>query len=138
MNDSGKLSPNGQRAIHLFEEQLAALGVVRNLLGTEFAKWKESTRALFMEYLPTSPRFIRFSKIQFGVARTRNFSVRWRPSPQTMQQYYQLGCDAAEQCIRGAIEDIERFDVELPTQPSTHQPSKTIVSSFLLKASLSC
>jgi len=92
MTGSEKLSPNGQRAVELFKEQLTALGSVRYLHGItpEFAKWKDSTNALFMKYLPTSPRFIRFSRIH-----------------------------AAEHCLRGAIEDIQRFDVELPTQPST-------------------
>ena len=34
-----------------------------------------------------------------------------------MQAYYERGCDAAEHCLKGAIKDIQRFDVELPTQP---------------------
>ena len=117
MADSEKLSPNGQRAIEHFKEQLTALGTVRYLHGItpEFTKWKDSTNAVFMKYLPTSPHFLRFSKIQFGIARRRSFSGRGNPSPQTIQSYYQRGCDAAEQCLRGAIEDIQRFDVELPT-----------------------
>jgi hypothetical protein len=121
MTGSEKLSPNGQRAVELFKEQLTALGSVRYLHGItpEFAKWKDSTNALFMKYLPTSPRFIRFSRIQFGLSRRRSFSGRGNPPPQTMQAYYERGCDAAEHCLRGAIEDIQRFDVELPTQPST-------------------
>jgi hypothetical protein len=78
MTDSEKLSPNGQRAVELFKVQLAALGSVRYLHGItpEFAKWKDSTNALFMKYLPTSPHFIRFSNIRFGAARRRSFSGR--------------------------------------------------------------
>jgi hypothetical protein len=125
MNDNGKLSLNGQRAVELFLEQLALLGAVRYLQGItpEFAKWKDSTNALFMKYLPTSPHFIRFSKIQFGVARRRSFSGRGNPSPQTIQAYYERGCDAAERCLRGTIEDIQRFDVESPARASSSQSS---------------
>jgi hypothetical protein len=131
MTDSEKLSPNGQRAIELFKEQLTALGSVRYLHGItpEFAKWKDSTNALFMKYLPTSPHFIRFSNIRFGAARRRSFSGRGGPSPQTMQAYYERGCDAAEHCLKGAIKDIQRFDVELPTQPSTQQRTALHISA---------
>jgi hypothetical protein len=131
MTGSEKLSPNGQRAVELFKEQLAALGSVRHLHGItpEFAKWKDSTNALFMKYLPTSPHFIRFSRIQFGLSRRRSFSGRGNPPPQTMQAYYQRGCDAAEQSIKGAIEDIERFDVESSTQPSTSQRAGLHISA---------
>jgi hypothetical protein len=131
MTDSEKLSPNGQRAVELFKEQLAALGSVRYLHGItpEFAKWKDSTNALFMKYLPTSPHFIRFSNIRFGAARRRSFSGRGGPSPQTMQAYYQRGCDSAAACLRGAIEDIQRFDVELQTQPSAHRAAALHIST---------
>jgi hypothetical protein len=131
MTDSEKLSPNGQRAVELFKEQLAALGSVRYLHGItpEFTQWKDSTRALFLKYLPTSPHFARFSNIQFGIARKRSFSGRGNPSPQTMQAHYERGCDAAEHCLRGAIGDIQRFDVELPAQPSTHQTAGLHISA---------
>jgi hypothetical protein len=131
MTDSETLSTNGQRAVEFFKEQLAALAALRNLPGItpELAKWKDSTRVLFTKYLPTSPRFNRFCNIQFGVARRRSFSGRGNLSPQTMQHHYQEGCDAAERCIRGAIEDIERFDVESPTQPSTPQRAGLHISA---------
>jgi hypothetical protein len=131
MTGSEKLSPNGQRAVELFKAQLSALGSVRYLHGItpEFTKWKDSTNALFMKYLPTSPHFIRFSNIRFGAARRRSFSGRGGPSPQTMQAYYERGCDAAEYCLKGAIEDIQRFDVELPAQPSTHQTAGLHISA---------
>lgn len=131
MTDSEKLSPNGKRAVELFKQQLAALGSVRHLHGItpEFAKWKDSTNALFMKYLPTSPHFIRFSNIRFGAARRRSFSGRGGASPQTMQVYYERGCNAAEHCLKGAIEDIQRFDVELPTQPSTPQQAGLHISA---------
>jgi hypothetical protein len=126
MTDSEKLSPNGQRAVELFKEQLAALVALRNLHGitSEFAKWKASTNALFMKYLPTSPDFIRFSKIRFGLSRRRSFSGRGNPSPQTMQAYYERGCDAAEHCLWGAIGDIKRFDVGLPADCWTGSQEK--------------
>ena len=131
MTDSEKLSPNGQRAVELFKEQLAALAILRSLPGItlELTKWKDSTRVLFTKYLPSSPRFNRFCNIRFGVVRRRSFSGRGNPSPQRLQHHYQQGCDEAEQCIRGAIEDIERFDVELPTQPSTPQRAQLHISA---------
>src|SRR6202008_2042457 len=93
----------------------------------EFAKWKDSTNALFMKYLPTSPHFLRFSRIQFGLSRRRSFSRRGSPSPQTMQAYYERGCDAAEHCLSGAIEDIKRFDVGLPVDCWTGWQGKQIL-----------
>jgi hypothetical protein len=129
MTGSDKLSPNGQQAVELFEEQLAALETVRSLHGItpEFAKWKNSTNALFMQYLPTSPHFIRFSKIRFGLSRRKSFSGHGSPSPQTMRAYYEQGCDAAEHCLSGAIGDIERFDVGLPMDNWTREQGKQIL-----------
>ena len=101
MTDSGKLSPEGQRAIELFQEQLDNMPIVRNYSGItpEFCQWKDSTTGLFKKYLPTSPHYNRFSIVQFGSAH------------ETHQRYLR-GCDLAEQCIRGAIHDIERFDLQ--------------------------
>jgi hypothetical protein len=131
MTGCEKLSPNGQQAVELFEEQLAALETVRSLHGItpEFAKWKDSTNALFMQYLPTSPHFIRFSKIRFGLSRRRSFSRRGNPSPQTMQAHYERGCDAAEHCLWGAIGDIKRFDVGLPVDCWTGSQEKQSLGS---------
>ena len=142
MTDSEKLSPNGQRAVELFNEQLAALGTVRYLHGItpEFSRWKDSTKALFMKYLPQSPHHFRFRNIEFGMAQRRRLSEGGNPSADELQQHYQHGCDAAEQCIRGAIKDIERFDVELPTQPSTPQSAGFISANapITINANLGC
>jgi hypothetical protein len=101
MTDRGKLSPEGQRAVELFQEQLAAMPAVRNFRGStpEFSQWKDSTRALFTKYLLRSPYYNRFFIIQFeSVHETKKCFLR--------------ACDLAEQCIRGAIQDIERLDVK--------------------------
>jgi hypothetical protein len=101
MTDAGRLSSEGQRALELFKEQLAAMPTVRSFRGVtpEFSRWKDSTAGLFIKYLPDSTSYNRFCIIQFG-------------SAQATPERYLRGCDLAEQCIRAAIEDIERFDVK--------------------------
>lgn len=101
MTDVPKLSSEGQRALDLFKEQLAAVATMRTFRGVtpEFNRWKDSTAGLFIKYLPDSAFYNRFCIIQFG-------------SAQAAQDRYLRGCDLAEQCIRAAIQDIERFDVK--------------------------
>lgn len=101
MTDVRKLSSEGQRAIGLFREQLEAVPTIRSFRGItpEFSRWKDSTTGLFTKYLPDSTCYNRFCIIQFG-------------SAQAAPERYLRGCDLAEQCIRAAIQDIERFDVK--------------------------
>jgi hypothetical protein len=101
MTEVRKLSSEGQRAIELFKEQLDAVPTMRNFRGItpEFSRWKDSTTGLFIKYLPDSSCYNRFCIIQFG-------------SAHSAQERYLRGCDLAEQCIRAAIQDIERFDVK--------------------------
>jgi hypothetical protein len=92
MTESGKLSPDGQRAVELFQEQRDAMPVVRDFLGItpEFSQSRDSTRALFKKYWLRSPHYNQFGLIQF-----------W--SANDSKKRYLRGCDLAEQCIRGAI-----------------------------------
>jgi hypothetical protein len=101
MADSGKLSSEGQRALELFKTQLDVMPTIRNFRGVtpEFAQWKDATTQLFLKYLPDSSCYNRFSIIQFGAAHSA-------------PDRYLRGCDLAEQCIRAAIQDIERSDVK--------------------------
>src|SRR5271169_2676406 len=100
MRDIGKLSSEGQQALELFKEQLGALPTLRNFRGItpEFSWWKAATTALFLKYLPASSYYNRFCIVQFG-------------SAQGAQDRYLRGCDLAEQCIKGAIQEIEQQDV---------------------------
>jgi hypothetical protein len=66
----------------------------------EFSRWKDSTAGLFIKYLPESSCYKQFCIIQFG-------------SAHAAQERYFRGCDLAEQCIRAAIQYLERFDVKL-------------------------
>lgn len=101
MTDIEKLSAEGQRAVELFKEQLEAIATIRGFRGVtpEFSRWKEATAGLFLKYLPESSCYNRFSIIQFG-------------PPQGAPERYLRGCDLAEQCIRAAIQDIEKSDVK--------------------------
>ena len=101
MTDVRKLSSEGQRALELFKEQLDAVPTIRNFRSVtpEFSRWKDSTAGLFIKYLPESSCYNRFCIIQFG-------------SEHAPPERYLRGCDLAEQCIRAAIQDIERFDVK--------------------------
>jgi hypothetical protein len=101
MTEVRKLSSEGQRALELFKDQLDAVRMIRSFRGItpEFSRWKDSTTALFIKYLPDSSCYNRFSIIQFG-------------SEHAAQERYLRGCDLAEQCIQAAIQDIERFDVK--------------------------
>ena len=125
MTDGDKLSQDGRRAIELFNEQLVELAALRNQRGItpDLSRWKDSTKTLFMKYLPASPHYTRFCNIQFGIARRRSFSGRGNPSPQALDIHYQQGCDAAEKCIKGTIQEIERFDVAASTQSPRPEPT---------------
>src|ERR1700734_724655 len=100
------LSTEGQKAVRLFREQLQAMTTVRNYRGITpgFNLWKDGTITLFKRYLPKSAHYTRFLNTPFGSSRPLSFSGRGNPSPQRLERYYSEGCDAAEQCIRGAIQ----------------------------------
>jgi hypothetical protein len=101
MASSSNLSAEGQRALALFKEQLDALPAIKNFRSVtpEFTRWKEATTRLFLKYLPDSSCYNRFSIIQFGATHSA-------------PDRYLRGCDLAEQCIKTAIQDIERSDVK--------------------------
>lgn len=116
MDDAHKLSPQAQQTISLFKEQLGKLSSLR-LKGNQnplLISWRNATEALFSAFLPDSTHYGCFVNIMFG----GGYSVV--PSIEDMasggRDSFLKGCDLAEQCIKGAIEELERFDLPVTAQ----------------------
>jgi hypothetical protein len=119
IHDDKELSAIGRKAITLFKEQLERLASLRSgdADNPEFVSWRDTTKTLFRKFLPDSTHLERYAKITFRrLPSRRSFSSRYNQPPGYDKSLFQRGCTLAEHCMLGAIEEIERFDIEVPIQ----------------------
>jgi diguanylate cyclase (GGDEF)-like protein len=125
-------------ALELFYKRLEQLVVVSSydFRHPDFIAWKDATMGLFQRFLqPESPHLIRFRDLRFRgpaqAARRLPFNYRG-PLPRSREavtpadeEAFHRGCELAERCIKGAIDDIQHFGVYIEDYSATKgRPSK--------------
>jgi hypothetical protein len=119
IHDDNELSAIGRKAITLFKQQLERLTSLRSgdAGNPEFVSWRDATKTLFRKFLPDSTHLERYEKITFRrLPSRRGLSSRYNQPPGYDKSLFQRGCNLTEQCMLGAIDEIERFDIEVPSQ----------------------
>ena len=116
------IEPPEATAIRLLEEQLVKLAVVQTLdyKDPKFIAWRSTTTDLLQRFLrPDSSHLITFRDIRFlGYVQARRQPFGYRGAvpraPLTSpldRETFVRGCAIAEECIKGASEEIQNFGV---------------------------
>jgi len=117
--------PQEATAIRLFNEQLRKLGGIRCLEHKDvtFIAWRDTTTSLFQRFLrPDFSHFSTFRRIKWqGQVSVGSLTSNYgyggpRPSgfstPEEREAFLR-GCAIAEQCIKGAIEEVRNFGIHV-------------------------
>jgi hypothetical protein len=101
--NAAKLTQEAQNAVNAFTLQREQLATLRNSNAQDlnFIRWRISTTGVFRHFLPDSKTFAMFEGIKFDPGNFKSYAEETLGPDSFIRD-----CNAAETCLRGAIEHI--------------------------------